>query len=394
MKALYTLLSHTDLDGVGCGVLAKLTFKEDVRVRYHSVGSINMHVEAFLEKADQNTMLLITDLSVNTENERRLEAYYQSGGKVKLLDHHKTSLHLHAYEWATVVVADEEKRNTSATSLFYQYLLDHQLLKETEAITEFVELVRQYDTWEWEENANFEAARLNSLFYLVSIDEFEEKMVERLRTQDHFAFDMFESKLLDMEDQKIERYIRRKRRELVQKKVKSNFAGIIHAESYHSEVGNRLGKEYPHLDYIVIVNMGARRAGFRTVHDRIDVAEIAARFGGGGHVKAAGCRLTEAAFKEFVVEAFHLDPLHEDAQRNRFNVKKASFGTLYLTREEGELFLSLSEDGTWKIEQNHRVLKDRFDSFEAGESYMKRHFGAWLASDDIYVQYLQAALKR
>src|SRR5690625_5402695 len=156
----------------------------------------------------------------------------------------------------------------SATSLFYEYLITHQHLQRTYAISAFVELVRQYDTWEWEKNDNQKAKRLNSLFYLVSIEEFEEKMIQRLRANDDFHVDDFEKKILDMEDSKIERYIRRKRRQLIQTKVNEHFAGVVHAESYHSELGNELGKEYPHLDYIVILNMGGKRAGFRTIQDR------------------------------------------------------------------------------------------------------------------------------
>lgn len=98
--------------------------------------------------------------------------------------------------------------------------------------------------------------------------------MERLQDNEHFFFDDFEKKILVMEDDKIERYIRRKRRELIQHKIGDHYAGVVFAESYHSELGNELGKGCPHLDYIAIVNIGSRRKGFRTIHDHIDVAEI------------------------------------------------------------------------------------------------------------------------
>lgn len=96
-------------------------------------------------------------------------------------------------------------------------------------------------------NDNQEARRLNALFFLVSIEEFEERMMSRLRYHDHFFFDELEEKILDMEDDKIARYIRRKRRELVQAKVGEHLAGVVYAESYHSELGNELGKDNPTL---------------------------------------------------------------------------------------------------------------------------------------------------
>ena len=385
---MYKLLSHNDLDGVGCGILAKLAFGKQVKVRYNSIASLNREVEWFLENDDKNTFLFITDLSVNDENERKLNDFYQSDGRVQLLDHHKTALHFNEYEWGHVVVEDEEGKLTSATSLFYEHLVSNQLLKPSEAIAEFVELVRQYDTWEWEKNENAHAQRLNALFYLITIEEFEEKMLSRLMTDDHFRFDEFENKILDMEENKIERYIRRKRRELIQTQVGNYLAGIVYAESYHSELGNELGKEYPHLDYIAILNIGGKRLGFRTVHDHVDVSEVAGTFGGGGHAKASGSSLTKEAYAQFVLETFNLDPLREDARRNRYNIKHSLFGCLYKNQTEEIFFLYPSGESEWVIEKNKKILDSKFESFEDGEKYLKRNYAAWLVRDDTFVKYL------
>ena len=390
---MYKLLSHNDLDGVGCGILAKLAFGKDVKVRYNSVSGLDAQVEYFFENDDKDTFLFITDLSVNEENEKRLQAFYQAGGKVQMLDHHKTALHFNDYEWGHVVVEDDEGKLTSATSLFYEYLVTHQLIESSDAIAEFVELVRQYDTWEWEKNDNQQAKRLNSLFYLVSMEEFEEKMINRLQTSDHFEFDDFEKKLLDMEDNKIERYIRRKRRELVQTEVGHLFAGVVYAESYHSELGNELGKEYPHLDYIAILNIGGKRVGFRTIHDDVDVSEVAGHYGGGGHAKASGCSLSDEAFKHFVTKTFHLDRLREDAKQNRYNLKHSSFGSLYKDRTEKTFLLYPEKDGEWIIEENKTKMKQTFTSFEEGEKFLKRNYAAWLVRDDAFVNYLLEEVK-
>lgn len=190
----------------------------------------------------------------------------------------------------------------------------------------------------------------------MSIDEFEEKMIERLTTSDEFDFDEFEKKLLNMEEDKIERYIRRKKREIVQAEIGDYFAGVIYAESYHSEVGNELGKEYDHLDYIAILNMGSKKISFRTIHDHVDVSEIAGIFGGGGHQKASGCTLTDEAYKQYVLDTFHLDPLQEDAKRNRYNIKQSSFGSLYKNRNEDIFLIYLKSDEHWVIEKIKLLL--------------------------------------
>lgn len=390
---MYKLLSHNDLDGVGCGILAKLAFGKNAKVRYNSIAGLNREVEWFLENEDKDTFLFITDLSVNEENEKRLEEFYQTGGKLQLIDHHKTSLEYNNYEWGHVVVEDEDEKLTSATSLFYDYLVGHEYLAPSEAIDEFVELVRQYDTWEWEKNNNQHAQRLNALFFLVSIEEFEEKMLERLQTEQHFQFDDFEKKILDMEEEKIERYIRRKRREMVQTQIMDHFAGIVYAESYHSELGNELGKENPHLDYIAILNIGGKRIGFRTIHDHIDVSEVAGHFGGGGHAKASGCSMSEEAYKLFVTETFHLEPLREDSKHNRYNLKNSSFGTLYQNNRDDLFLLKPLNENEWGIEKNKFKLEGTFPSFEEGEKFLKRTEASWLVRDDRFVQYLMEEIK-
>lgn len=391
---MYKLLSHTDLDGVGCGVLAKLAFGDRIKIRYNSIASLNREVEWFLENEERNTHLFITDLSVNEENEKRLEEFYQTGGKVQLLDHHKTALHFNEYKWGHVVVEDNEGNLASGTSLFYEYLIENELIQTSNAVDEFVELVRQYDTWEWEKNNNQEAHRLNALFFLVSIDEFEEKMVNRLQNSDHFFFDEFEQKILDMEEDKVERYIRRKRRELVQTSIGDYLAGIVYAESYHSELGNELGKEYPHLDYIAMLNMGGKRISLRTIHDHVDVSEVAGHYGGGGHAKAAGCSLTNEAYEQFVTDTFHMDPLREDAKRNRYNLKESLNGSLYETQNEDMFFVSFQNENEWIIENSKGALTHTFTTFKEAETFLKRNYAAWLVRDDIFVKYLIKYIKR
>jgi uncharacterized protein len=391
---MYKLLSHNDLDGVGCGILAKLSFGEQVSVRYNSIAGLNREVEWFLENEGKDTSLLITDLSVSEDNEKRLDEFFQAGGKVQLIDHHKTALRYNDYKWGHVVVEDEEGKLTSATSLLYEYLISQQLLEPTDAIAEFVELVRQYDTWEWEKNKNHHAQRLNALFFLISIDEFEEKMISRLQTSDHFDFDEFETKILDMEDKKIDRYIRRKRRELVQTETGGLFAGVVYAESYHSELGNELGKENPHLDYIAILNIGGKRMGFRTIHDHIDVSEVAEQFGGGGHAKAAGCTLTEDAYRQFVIDTYHLESIPEDAKRNRYNVKESTFGTMYRNRRNEIFFIHPLENREWVIEKNKTITERTYRSFEEAEKVLKRKYSAWLIKDDDFVRNLIEEVKK
>src|SRR5690606_21900178 len=119
--------------------------------------------------------------------------------------------HLNRHSWATVCTEYDDGRASCASSLFYEYLVQHRKLHGNAALADFVELVRQYDTWEWETNDNRIAKQLNDLFFLLSLDEFEDRMVERLQQGNRFEFTEFENKLLELEEGKIERYVRRKK---------------------------------------------------------------------------------------------------------------------------------------------------------------------------------------
>lgn len=387
------LFTHNDLDGVGCGIIARLAFGDKVEIRYNSVTSLDHQIARFIEgqkeKGTQEIQIWITDLSVNSDNSQRLEQYVRNGGKVNLIDHHKTAISLNNYEWGFVQPEYKDGRLTSATSLFYEFLLEQGQIEFRNSLAEFVELVRQYDTWEWDVNNNIKAKQLNDLFFMGSIDEFENKMVERINNTNHFEFDEFETKLLEMEEDKIERYIKRKKRGLIQSFIGEHCVGIVHAENYHSELGNELGKENAHLDYISILNMSGKKISFRTIHDHIDVSQVAESFGGGGHAKAAGCSMTEDAFRLFVSDVFHLEPILADANHNNFNIKGIENGTLYENRKGEKFFIYKKMNEHWVIQQNNKEMKNSFPSFSEADQFIKRHHLAWLVKDEMLVSYLR-----
>ena len=390
---LIHLYTHNDLDGLGCGILAKLAFGEEIEVHYNSVARLNPQVERFLEAAKHDNgkkdVLWITDLTVNEANSKKIDQFVKAGGKAQFLDHHKTALNLNEYSWARVLVAYDDGKLTSATSLFYDYLLENNSITASESLNEFVELIRQYDTWDWEKNNLLKAKQLNDLFSLLSLDEFETRMIERLKNEELFEFNEFEQQILKMEEDKINRYIRKKNRELVQTFIGDHCVGIVHAEMYHSELGNELGKENNHLDYIAILNVGGKKVSFRTIHDHIDVSEVAGGFGGGGHVKASGCTMTDKAFDLFVKEVFPLDPSRIDAPKNQHNVKSNPAGCLYENFKKEKWFIKQNNNENWVIERDYKQLPISFPSFIEAEHFVKRQYTAALSRDDQYSDYLK-----
>ncbi|GAA3325673.1 hypothetical protein GCM10020331_058520 [Ectobacillus funiculus] len=44
---MYHIYSHNDLDGIGCGIVAKLAFGNEIEVRYNSIAGLNDRVGRF-----------------------------------------------------------------------------------------------------------------------------------------------------------------------------------------------------------------------------------------------------------------------------------------------------------------------------------------------------------
>ncbi|SFC86616.1 Oligoribonuclease NrnB or cAMP/cGMP phosphodiesterase, DHH superfamily [Bacillus sp. OV322] len=385
---MYRVLTHNDLDGVGCGILAKLAFGDSVQVIYNSISALNYQVEKFIQEGNKDVRLLITDLSVHADNEKRITEFVESGGHAELIDHHQSAQHLNEHSWAAVTVVQEDGKQTSATSLLYEKFLKDNLLERSQILDKFVEQVRQYDTWEWELNENIAAKQLNDLLFMITIEEFEEKILKKLTSESEFVFDEMECKLLDVEERRVQRYINRKKREVYQASIGGKYAGIVHAESYHSELGNELSKEFPHLDYIAIIMVGSKRISLRTIHDEVDVSEVAAKYDGGGHRKASGCNLTEEAYKKYVEGTFFSEPLKRDAFKNQFNLKESERGSLYMGKNDERLFVFFTEDKGWSLEINHQHNKQFFSGFPEMEKHIKRKYYASLTRDDKYLDYL------
>jgi oligoribonuclease NrnB/cAMP/cGMP phosphodiesterase (DHH superfamily) len=107
------LLTHTDLDGVGCGVLFTGSRPGRGTVELVDNGSIDARVR---EALDGSPAILVTDHGIDAETADRVDAYMAAGGSFTLLDHHRSSQHLTDHAWATV---DETR---SATGLLFDHL--------------------------------------------------------------------------------------------------------------------------------------------------------------------------------------------------------------------------------------------------------------------------------
>lgn len=318
------IFTHTDLDGIGCTVLAYLAFgRDNVDVEYCDYKDVNEKVRNFYlnDKDKLYDAVYITDISVNDQVADAINMIYLLDGRWRLFDHHATALDLNKYKWCDVRVADKYSGiKNSGTDLFYKYLHNRRYFTKynyrvQSNIARFAEVVRDYDTWRWKEDSDLcydgnICKQLNDLFHIYGIDKFIEWTLYNILELD--AVPYFTEKdraLLEQKQKDIDNYVEIKSKELVT--MIDNFGysfGVVFADRYVSELGNCLSESNPGLEYIAMIDINRGTVSYRTVKDDIDLGgEIAHSFGGGGHRKAAGSTFNADDIKNLVLsEVFGL----------------------------------------------------------------------------------------
>jgi len=300
MPTKVKLFTHTDLDGVGCAILGKIVSMVnniDVEIEFCDYNNINDKVNDFLKVINNYDKVFITDISVNEEIAEKLDKY---SDKVVLLDHHKTVNFLNKYKWAHVyetLAIDfgiDIHIKVCGAYLFLDYLVNSGYFKKFEflhILTDFIGVIREYDTWEWVEIDNILAKQLNDLLYILGRERFIDEFVRQLLNGKFVINDKLNF-LLELEQEKIDDYIDSKNKNLVVRNISEYKVGIVFAERYISELGNKLMELHPELDFVAIVNTD-KAISYRTNKGNIDLSEFAKIYGGGGHPQAAGSLIND-----------------------------------------------------------------------------------------------------
>lgn len=303
MKVL--LITHKpDIDGVTPVILSKIVFGELDYVLVE-VYETNLLVKEYIEKKifHQYDKVYITDLSINLDVCEMIDQDAELKQKVKIFDHHNSHLFVNDFSFGTAISIDENGDMQSGTSLYYQHLLNTYDIPDLkkESIKEFVDLVRQFDTWEWfNKYHNEKAKKLNDFFDIFGAEYFIKHFYEFLMANDKFYFSDKDEYLLAIEDERITRYIEEKAEQIIPVQLMNYKVGIVFAEKYRSELGNALARKYEQLyDFIVIINI-SRGISYRGIKE-IDLGKIASYFGGKGHVNAAGSPIPDD-LKKIVIE--------------------------------------------------------------------------------------------
>ena len=293
MKVL--LITHkSDIDGATPVILSKIVFGEIDYILLEASES-NSTILSLIENQtfDKYDNVFVTDLTINSDICEKIDGNEILREKIKIFDHHNSNLFVNDFDFGTVIDIDEQGNKQSGTSLFYKYLIkfyDNENLKKN-SVRDFVELVRQYDTWEWFEKYNNQNAKfLSDIFGIFGVDYFIKYYYDFLKEQDNFKFSDKEKYLLDIEQEKINKYIEKKSEQITPIKLLGHNIGVVFAENYRSELGNSLARKFEDkYDFMIIINIG-RGISYRGCKN-IDLGKFASLYGGKGHVNASGSPL-------------------------------------------------------------------------------------------------------
>lgn len=302
------LLTHTDMDGSGVVVLNQMF--DNVEIRNCSNNNMSYVIKKHVLDSNEYDTILVVDISCNKED---AEVIDKSPNKKKLvlLDHHETALHLNQYGWAVVepsLVEDSFRTkyyegldggHSSGTSLLYDFL-DYQghteRVKNKELLEEYVNLVAMYDTWDWNDlfGKDEKPKQLEDVFEMYGIDMFQRVMSEKIENGEA---------LVGIEEESLLRSFKEEEDAYVCTASEAFEEGVVNiqgkpytfvmsvSDAHLGAVLDRMKGDFEEAD-LHIVNYGSG-ISLRTLKEGIHIGNLVKQFGGGGHPKAGGMRISK-----------------------------------------------------------------------------------------------------
>lgn len=289
------LISHiSDIDGVSPVILLKLTKVEFDYILKEPHEMDEFVAELLKEDLNSYQNIYITDLALSENFYKKIK---ESGYayKFKIFDHHKT--HLFAKDYENVVIDIEE----CGTTLFYNYLSKKYKFKKI--VEDYIKHVKNLDLWLWVEKSDFMAKELGNIFDLYGRNTYIEEMYQKLKRGKKFKWNKFENKILKIEKDAVDRYLKKKDKELYKIEYDGYLIGAVFSERYRSELGNYLSNIHPELDLVVMINMSGGLS-LRT-EKNIDISILAQKLNGGGHKKACGAPIAEEVKESILKNIFN-----------------------------------------------------------------------------------------
>lgn len=292
------LVTHNDLDGIGCAVIGKLLGFQ--WVHYSSYNRGQYYVSTTIKNALACTppgveWLYLADISLSDLIWSEIKDYV-SNIHIKLIDHHITSQDATSYEG---LVEKHINTDISATKIFYEMFKDeYPKLKPYE---DFVEAVSAYDTWHFEKSPI--ARNLQRVYDCIVFQDPRNKYIrfnDRLSKVTNYCINDpmrndYTPFWCNSALNSYERLVSRKLDYAIDHNI--SYVGdtalvmLLSEENIPMfEISWFLEAEHPEIKnvcYVLTNKDGSAVFSLRTIYDDIDLSKFSEQHGGGGHAKAA-----------------------------------------------------------------------------------------------------------
>lgn len=306
MKIL--LFTHkSDIDGMGNAVLSKLAFSD---VEYVLCETFNLQKEISKYYEDGRIydfdMIYITDMWLKEPMFSKITTDIKLKDKFYIFDHHKSAATQYSsnYPFVTIKISNEYGL-CCGTSLFYEYLTNNGFIDiNNNAIKEFVELTRKYDTWEWKNLYNEEMPHeLSLLFDAVGCSGYIELMYQKLLQKNNvnFNFNEFERMLIENKINQVHEKVSNYAKKVYYEEILGYKAGIVFIDyEYRNDLTEYFRENGFDMDFVMLIALDYGSISYRNIKEDINVRLIAESMGGKGHDKAASSPIDNALQQELI----------------------------------------------------------------------------------------------
>lgn len=282
---MYKIFSHNDLDGYSINVLCRF-YNIKCEIKNINNKLVDKELITFFESEDckKYEKIFLCDIYPSNDVAEYID---QNVGNFVLIDHHKTGEHLNKYSWANVSPTFNSK-STCATELFYRYLLNNEKIKENQAINEYVESIRLFDTGDYmryKYDEKYKPIELSILFFIY-FRNYWKHLYGNLKKGYILSFSDVD--ITTNMNNKISIYSRQKQKELKIIDFEGYKTGVFFIDEsiYISKTLMDAHEMNPEIELFMFVNI-LNSISLRNFGD-FNVAKIAEKYGGGGHEMAAG----------------------------------------------------------------------------------------------------------
>jgi len=288
-----------DVDGVSCAILAKLAFPNVDYELFANPEELNKRLEEDLknDKLNKYNSIFITDLPVFKKNLERINTTWELRRKVVIIDHHIRTIDEGASNYDFCFVQEKlDERYTCATELFYRWLYMKSFIFDLSEMFDYVEHVRQNDTWEWRDKGEFGdfSHKLSYLLNEIGADEYIKNICYKLSNEPILKFSKSDEEIVKAHEEKVKEKLQEAMNSIVYfvDRDKNKVAVLFAPYFLRNEISDYIRKTHKpyEISYVIIVSLDVCKYGqksYRRVDGVCDLNRITQKMNGGGHKNSA-----------------------------------------------------------------------------------------------------------